>query len=641
LSLLPDLKLHIAIFDAINRKPLKGANLLIKDEKTGKVLVEKPLGGGYTFKYEPLNFGTKYYIHSSKESFQSDSSFVTTEVYGSNRVDYYDTLYLTPFTGLPVVLYFDNDHPNPRTTTPVTKLSYGETFTSYIGKQSEFFNAYYKGNQEVSADKANEISEFFTNDVQKGYDKLLNFSSLLFNYLEEGYNLEMVLEGYASPLAATDYNRNLTARRVSSVANHLFNFNGGVLRKYLQNGQLRLRVEPYGESQAATAVSDDGLNRKLSVYSVAASRERRVQIKEVNRIESSKVEFNSDQYLNFSNYFGENPTYKIFGGGSGLYNGVTGNVSTNSYSNDLITIPTPKGKKNAKSQRKIVESYEAITYKNTETVSAKRPTMAWEVVVVDAYSKMILPNAQVQILDQYNNTRMKAKRKGNGYIVKMNDGEEYRANVTVSGYSQGAANRMMSYTEGGATLATDTVYLTPFNGLPLPLFFDNDHPNPRTNVPTTTINYDTEYKSFYARKKEFLRQINRLTGSSSEMNQFFEQEVKDGFEHLSGFAKVMQQYLAKGHQIEVILEGYTSPLAGSDYNVNLANRRVQSVINYFKNYPGFSYYLTTQKLKLTIQPFGEANSTASDDANDARSIYGLEASKARKVIIKDIILSDY
>lgn len=640
LSLLPDLKLHIAIFDAINRKPLKGASVFIKDTKTGKVLVEKQLGGGYTLKYEPLNFGNKYYIYSSKESFQSDSSFVTTEVYGSNRVDYYDTLYLTPFTGLPVVLYFDNDHPNPRTTTPVTKLSYGETFTSYIGKQSEFFNAYYQGNQEVSADKANEISEFFTNDVQKGYDKLLNFSSLLFNYLEEGYNLEMVLEGYASPLAATDYNRNLTARRVSSVANHLFNFNGGILRKYLQNGQLRLKVEPYGETQAATSVSDDGLNRKLSVYSVAASRERRVQIKEVNRIESSKVEFNSDLYLNFSNYFGDNPTYKIFGGGSGLYNGITGNANVTQYSSNMLTAPTKKGKKSGKSQRKVTENYEIISYQNPVSVSSKHGVMMWEVVVVDAYSKMILPNAQVQILDQYNNTRIKAKRKGNGYMVKMNDGEEYRAKVTAGGYSEGAANRMMSYTEGGATLTTDTVYLTPFNGLPLPLFFDNDRPNPRTNLPTTNANYDAEYKSFYARKKEFLRQINRLAGSSTAMNQFFEQEVKDGFERLSGFAKVMQQYLAKGHQIEVVLEGYASPLAGSDYNVNLANRRVQSVINYFKNYQGFSYYLDTQKLKLTIEPFGEANSTASDDAKDTNAIYGLEASKARKVVIKDIILRD-
>lgn len=645
LNLLPDLKLHIAVFDAINQKPLKGTNLFIKDEKTGKVLVEKSLGNEYSFKYEPLNFGTKYFIHSSKESFQSDSSYITTEVYGSNRVDYYDTLYLTPFTGLPVVLYFDNDHPNPRTTTPVTKLTYGETFTSYISKQAEFFNAYYKGNQEVSADKANEISEFFTNDVQKGYDKLLNFSNLLFHYLEEGYSLEMVLEGYASPLAATDYNRNLTARRVSSVANHLFNFNGGILRKYLQNGQLRLRVEPYGESQAAASVSDDGLNRKLSVYSVEASRERRVQIKEVNRIESSKVEYNSDQYLNFSNYFGENPTYKVFGGNSGLYNGIAGNNNVYRNDNNALLMPTystKKGKKSAKSQRKAIDNYENMSYEKIISVSnpSKAAAMTWEVIVVDAYSKMILPNAQVQILDQYNNARIKAKRKGNGYVVKMSDGEEYRARVTAGGYSEGAANRMMLYTEGAGTMATDTVYLTPFNGLPLTLFFDNDHPNPRSNSTATNANYDAEYRNFYARKKEFLRQINRLEGSSTAMNSFFEEDVKMGFERLAGFAKVMQQYLSKGHQIEIILEGYASPLADNDYNANLANRRVQSVINYFKNYQGFSYFLNNKKLILTIEPFGEVNTTASDDAKDARAIYGLEASKARKVVIKDIILRD-
>ena len=202
-------------------------------------------------------------ITALKETYEKDTKNRVIESWSSTitRFAYRDSLYLTPFSGLPLTLYYDNDYPNPRSRNLTTIYTYGETFSSYYAKQTEYLNSYYQDNRDVSAAGANEISEFFQSKVKYGYDKLNDFSNKLINYLENGYGMEIVLEGYASPLAETEYNRILTSRRVSAVINHFYKYNGGAFRQFIKNGQLRIRVEPYGESRSASGVSDDAKDR--------------------------------------------------------------------------------------------------------------------------------------------------------------------------------------------------------------------------------------------------------------------------------------------------------------------------------------------------------------------------------------------
>ncbi len=282
LSLLPYTRLNIVVLDAISFKPLTGATISIKDDSARLISQTIP---GYTFTYDQVGFGKKYITGARKDGYGADTSFVVVDPLSvSNKIEYNDTLRLTPFTGLPVTLYFDNDYPDPQTTADRTSSTYGQTFSEYISRRPEFVKMYYAGGKDTNVAGAGAIEDFFMNDVQTGNDKLMEFSSILSNYLAQGHKLEIVIEGYASPLSSSEYNRHLSERRIHSVVNHLASYNGRVLEPYLLNGGLSVRVDPYGNKTAPASVSGDPKNRKLSVFSVDASKERRVVIKEINSL---------------------------------------------------------------------------------------------------------------------------------------------------------------------------------------------------------------------------------------------------------------------------------------------------------------------------------------------------------------------
>ena len=96
--------------------------------------------------------------------------------------------------------------------------------------------------------------------------------------LELGRSLELAIKGYASPLADTRYNLALGSRRVSSVENELLNYEGGIFRSYVQSGQLIINDISFGEETSPSDVSDQVRDKRNSIFSVRASKERRVQI---------------------------------------------------------------------------------------------------------------------------------------------------------------------------------------------------------------------------------------------------------------------------------------------------------------------------------------------------------------------------
>jgi hypothetical protein len=183
---------------------------------------------------------------------------------------------------LPLALYFHNDEPNPRTWKTTTYVPYQESFKSYYRKRSEYVQKFTAPLAE--AEKGvyeNEINTFFEIKVAGGFSELLSFSDLLLKYLKAGENFEITLKGYASPIAKSDYNLNLSKRRVACIRNHFASYKSGVFYKYLDNGQLKIINSPFGETTAATSVSDKANDKRNSVYSVSAALERRVEILEI------------------------------------------------------------------------------------------------------------------------------------------------------------------------------------------------------------------------------------------------------------------------------------------------------------------------------------------------------------------------
>ncbi|MBI5916744.1 MAG: PD40 domain-containing protein, partial [Bacteroidetes bacterium] len=160
---------------------------------------------------------------------------------------------------LPLALYFDNDEPDKRTDRTTTKKAYETTYFKYIERKTDFIEQYTKPiEDEDAADEASlNLEDFFQEEVKKGYDHLQLFSGILLKRLESGDRVEIVIKGYTSARAKTDYNDHLAQRRISSLRNQFDSYKGGVFESYLKHGKLVITEAPLGETTAASDISDD------------------------------------------------------------------------------------------------------------------------------------------------------------------------------------------------------------------------------------------------------------------------------------------------------------------------------------------------------------------------------------------------
>ncbi|MCU0325295.1 MAG: DUF1508 domain-containing protein [Spirosomaceae bacterium] len=169
-----------------------------------------------------------------------------------------------------VVLYFDNDRPETKS------LNYGQTYDAYLANKDKF---------EAEGDKA-AVDEFFTKNVTKGYNDFKDLTDKLAAKLKDGYKAEITVRAFTSPLASDEYNKALSERRISSIMNQLSSYNNGELKEFIDKGMVTITQEPNGEDSAPAGVSDDARNRKSSVFDIAASKERRVEITSLRAIKN-------------------------------------------------------------------------------------------------------------------------------------------------------------------------------------------------------------------------------------------------------------------------------------------------------------------------------------------------------------------
>jgi hypothetical protein len=187
---------------------------------------------------------------------------------------------LEDFTGLP--LYFDNDEPDKRTNRTTTKRNYDETVQTYLEKQTEYrehFATGLKGAKQEAAETA--VDNFFENEVRRGYERLGQLCDLLLVRLQKGEKIEVLIKGFTSPRAESDYNLNLGKRRVSSVRNQFSVYADGALETYIRSGQLKITETSFGETTAKAGISDNLKDLRNSVYHPDAAKERRVEIVEI------------------------------------------------------------------------------------------------------------------------------------------------------------------------------------------------------------------------------------------------------------------------------------------------------------------------------------------------------------------------
>jgi hypothetical protein len=130
--------------------------------------------------------------------------------------------------------------------------------------------------------------------VDVGMNELTKFALLLEQVLAKNEKVVITMKGYCSPLASTDYNVNLAKRRISSLRNYFNEYKGGMFVKYVDNpdstqGRITYEDVDIGELPISK-VSDDLKDKKNSVYSPSAARERKIQIIAVSFGETGKKE---------------------------------------------------------------------------------------------------------------------------------------------------------------------------------------------------------------------------------------------------------------------------------------------------------------------------------------------------------------
>jgi hypothetical protein len=176
------------------------------------------------------------------------------------------------------------------------------------------------------------------------------------------------------------------------------------------------------------------------------------------------------------------------------------------------------------------------------------------------------------------------------------------------------------------------------------LFFNNDEPEPKTKKTKTNIPYDETYKAYISQRQKYISEYSKgLTydekmEAMEEIETFFEDSVISGYQDLVKFTDQLPDLLEKGGKIVLTFKGYCSPLASSEYNIALAQRRISSLINYFylcKN-GIFKPYLDKEQLRIVTEDIGElkASPMVSDNPLDkAGSVYSRKAASERKIQI--------
>ncbi len=198
---------------------------------------------------------------------------------------------------LPVVLYFHNDIPNPKSKDTTSKVNYISSYNDYIKMIPKYKTEYSKGlNAQKTIDAQEDIESFFIEYVDQGVKDLELFRDLLFIELEKGNSINLTVKGFASPLAKSDYNVNLTKRRIASLKNYLNEYDNGKFAPYLSNShpsgtKLTIQEVPFGEYTADKIISDNPNDTKNSIYSRIAALERKIEIQSVSFIKNDSANY--------------------------------------------------------------------------------------------------------------------------------------------------------------------------------------------------------------------------------------------------------------------------------------------------------------------------------------------------------------
>jgi hypothetical protein len=280
------LSLRILTYEDGTALDLYGVTIEITEIESGETQT-KTRNEGNTFNFA-IDSERNYKLTATKEGYQ-----IYEESFKTDREPLIKKIYLkkTPIEQkiatlqgvLPIQLFFDNDQPYPKSMRTTSDVRYTETYVNYYNKKDRFATNYgglFGGDDRIAAKQ--ESDNFFEGSVKVGNEKIDLFLTTLDEVLLAGREVNLYFRGYASPVSVDEYNFNLGKRRVETLINEIYRHRNGALRPYIEKGQLILTERSFGESTAPSDVSDDINNPRKSIFSPQASKERRVEIEEID-----------------------------------------------------------------------------------------------------------------------------------------------------------------------------------------------------------------------------------------------------------------------------------------------------------------------------------------------------------------------
>lgn len=293
--------LEIFTYDAITELPLPGAEVRLLDPRSGELVEDKINPDGNDFRFS-INLDKPYELQVSRKGYKPVADIISFSqqdlIAGGGKItfDVYLEPYEDPNSMLPLFLYFDNDHPDPRSTRPTTDKEYVSTNVEYYKQKQNFVQTFTSDMELEEAFRTRRrFNDFFNLEVRGGRYDLEEFAKRLLVYLEGGGTFDMDLKGFASPRAASAYNQILSRRRIDAVLNFFRRYEDGKLWAYTESKALTFSQDPLGETQADPRVTDKLDDPRNSIFNLFASLERRVEVRAATDGEDAPQEENNDQ----------------------------------------------------------------------------------------------------------------------------------------------------------------------------------------------------------------------------------------------------------------------------------------------------------------------------------------------------------
>ena len=172
----------------------------------------------------------------------------------------------SPFM-FPLMLYFHNDEPDPRSRDSVTETSYTDCQRRYAALRDDYLS------RQATAEDSARMAMFFDTCVVGNYHRVEALFDYIEEQLDEGHTVQITVKGFASPVFTDDYNRMLSARRIGSVINMIRAWRGGMFADAMEDKRLTLVLKPMGIDSKSTQTAPND-----PVYSLQSAMARRIEI---------------------------------------------------------------------------------------------------------------------------------------------------------------------------------------------------------------------------------------------------------------------------------------------------------------------------------------------------------------------------